>query len=363
MPRRTSRRRFNVFSLAFLDVMSCGFGAVVLIFLVINHRVDDDAKEVDRDMLAESRKLDFLITAGQDNLAELRERLEGALKRVADARRQLLATNEDAERRKKDADDLQARTIAQRESVEELKTDVETREREVKRLQAAEEASAGARARQVKGEGDRQYLTGLYVGGRHILIALDASASMLDSTIVQVLRRRNMAEERQLRAPKWQRAQRTVEWLAAQMPLDGNFQIAVFNAEARFLLPTSAWHEVLHPTAINDALEALAGVVPAGGSSLASLAGLVAGMAPLPDNVFLVTDGLPTRGERPPRSPTVTGRQRVRLFTDAVRLLPKGMPVNPILLPLEGDPQASSAYWALAAATGGTYMSPSADWP
>ena len=363
MPRRTSRRRFNVFSLAFLDVMSCGFGAVVLIFLVINHRVDDDAKEVDRDMLAESRKLDFLITAGQDNLAELRERLEGALKRVADARRQLLATNEDAERRKKDADDLQARTIAQRESVEELKTDVETREREVKRLQAAEEASAGARARQVKGEGDRQYLTGLYVGGRHILIALDASASMLDSTIVQVLRRRNMAEERQLRAPKWQRAQRTVEWLAAQMPLDGNFQIAVFNAEARFLLPASAWHEVLHPTAINDALEALANVVPAGGSSLASLAGLVASMAPLPDNVFLVTDGLPTRGERPPRSPTVTGRQRVRLFTDAVRLLPKGMPVNPILLPLEGDPQASSAYWALAAATGGTYMSPSADWP
>ena len=257
MPRRTSRRRFNVFSLAFLDVMSCGFGAVVLIFLVINHRVDDDAKEVDRDMLAESRKLDFLITAGQDNLAELRERLEGALKRVADARRQLLATTEDAERRKKDADDLQARTIAQRESVEELKTDVETREREVKRLQAAEEASAGARARQVKGEGDRQYLTGLYVGGRHILIALDASASMLDSTIVQVLRRRNMPEERQLRAPKWQRAQRTVEWLAAQMPLDGNFQIAVFNAEARFLLPTSAWHEVLHPTAINDALESV----------------------------------------------------------------------------------------------------------
>ena len=363
MLRRTSRRRFNVFSLAFLDVMSCGFGAVVLIFLVINHRIDDDAKEVDRDVLAESRKLDFLIASGQENLAELRERLEDALKRVSDARRELLATTEDAERRKKDAEELEARTIAQRESIEELKTDVETREREVKRLQAAEEASSGARARQVKGEGDRQYLTGLYVGGRHILIALDSSASMLDSTIVQVLRRRNMAEERQLRAPKWQRAQRTVEWLAAQMPLDGNFQIAVFNAEARFLLPDSAWHEVLHPTAINDALEELAGVVPSGGSSLASLAGLVAGMSPRPDNLFLITDGLPTLGENAPRGPTVTGRQRVRLFTDAVKLLPKDMPLNPILLPLEGDPQASSAYWALAVATGGTYMSPSEDWP
>ena len=28
-----ARRRLSVFSLAFLDVMSCGFGAVVLIFL------------------------------------------------------------------------------------------------------------------------------------------------------------------------------------------------------------------------------------------------------------------------------------------------------------------------------------------
>ena len=363
MPRRASRRRFNVFSLAFLDVMSCGFGAVVLIFLVINHRVDDDAREVDRELLAESRKLDYLITTGQTNLAELRERLEDARKRVAEARRRLATTTEDAERRKQDADELEARTIAERESIEALKADIESREREVKRLQAEEEASQGARAREVKGEGDRQYLTGLFVGGRHILIALDASASMLDSTIVQVLRRRNMPQERQLNAPKWQRAKRTVEWLAAQMPLDSNFQIALFNVEARHLLPESAWHEVLHPTALNDALEALATEVPSGGSNLAGLARLVADMSPLPDNVFLITDGLPTRSERDPRSATISGRQRMRLFTDAVRLLPRDVPVNPILLPLEGDPQASSAYWALARATGGTYMSPSEDWP
>mgnify|MGYP000709420286 CR=1 FL=1 len=30
-----ARRQTNVFSLSFLDVMSCGFGAVVLIFLII----------------------------------------------------------------------------------------------------------------------------------------------------------------------------------------------------------------------------------------------------------------------------------------------------------------------------------------
>ena len=33
----TRRREFNVFSLSFLDIMSCGFGAVILIFVIINH--------------------------------------------------------------------------------------------------------------------------------------------------------------------------------------------------------------------------------------------------------------------------------------------------------------------------------------
>ncbi|MEM7469612.1 MAG: VWA domain-containing protein, partial [Pseudomonadota bacterium] len=34
------RRGFSAFSLAFLDIMSCGFGAVVLLFLIIKHHAD-----------------------------------------------------------------------------------------------------------------------------------------------------------------------------------------------------------------------------------------------------------------------------------------------------------------------------------
>ena len=363
MAKRTRKRRFNVFSLSFLDVMSCGFGAVVLIFLIINHRIDDDTKVVDRDLLSESRQLDFLIATGQKNLADLQQQVEDKRKRVAEARRRLLVVTEDRDRRKEQADELEARTIAQRESIEELKADVDSREREVQRLQAEEEANEGRRIREIKGEGDRQYLTGLFVGGSHVLIALDASASMLDSTIVQIVRRRNMARERQLSAPKWQRAQRTVEWLAAQIPLDSNFQIALFNTETRFLLPAGRWHQATDPTALDDALTELATVVPAGGTSFEHLAIAIADMKPPPDNVFLVTDGLPTRSTRPPRRATITGRERMRLFTDSVKKLPGNVPITPLLLPLEGAPPASSAYWALARATGGTYMSPSEDWP
>ncbi|NNM01135.1 MAG: hypothetical protein HKO62_10325 [Gammaproteobacteria bacterium] len=35
-----NRRKLSPFSLSFLDIMSCGFGAVVLLFLIIKHQAD-----------------------------------------------------------------------------------------------------------------------------------------------------------------------------------------------------------------------------------------------------------------------------------------------------------------------------------
>ena len=237
------RRRFNVFSLSFLDVMSCGFGAVVLIFLIIEHSTDDDVRAVSRDLLAEIRLLDYEIDTGRPNLVELQERIEELKRQIDEAHRARLAITEDVERKRDELDELEAVTIARRESLEELQTDVETRDEEVARLKAIEEENAGRSAIFVEGEGDRQYLTGLFVGGSHILIALDASASMLDASIVNVIRRRNMPRERQLQAPKWQRAVRTVEWLAAQIPIDSQFQIFRFNTAVESALPSKAWHE------------------------------------------------------------------------------------------------------------------------
>jgi len=360
-PRRRERR-FNVFSLSFLDVMSCGFGAVVLVFLIINHRIDDTTKQVDPDLQSESRTLDFQITEGEQNLVELQERLQDTKKRVADARRKLIALVEDKDARLEELDELDARTSAERESIEELQSDVDTREQDVKRLQE-EEALGGTRTLEIKGEGDRQYLTGLFVGGTHVLIALDTSASMLDKTIVQVIRRRNMPQERQLAAPKWQRAQATVKWLAAQIPFDSNLQILTYADEPSFLLPSDSWYPATDVAALHEALDDLAERVPTGGTNLEGLFEAMREMRPLPDNVFLVTDGLPTRGNREPRRATISGRDRGRLLVEAVDALPRGVPINVVMFPMEGDPQAASQYWLLALGTGGTYMSPSEDWP
>ena len=357
------KRRFNAFSLSFLDVMSCGFGAVVLIFLIIEHSTDDDVRSVSRDLLAEIRLLDYEIETGRPNLTELQERIEELKRQIDEARRARASTIEDAERKRDELDALEAATIAQRESIEELKADVDTREEEVDRLRAIEEENAGRSAIFVEGEGDRQYLTGLFVGGAHVLIAVDASASMLDDTLVNVIRRRNMSVERQLQSPKWRRTVRTVEWLAAQVPIDSQFQIVRFNATAESVLPEDGWHAAMDANVMADAIEALGETPPSGGTSLENLFVAIGRMQPPPDNVFLIIDSLPTQGASAPRRATVTGRQRMSHYGDALKVLPASVPFNVIMFPMEGDPLGPAAYWSLAQNTGGVYMSPSEDWP
>ena len=87
------------------------------------------------------------------------------------------------------------------------------------------------------------------------------------------------------------------------------------------------------------------------------------GFAEKPDNLFLLTDGLPTQGKRPPGSVMVSGEQRRRNFLSAVQKLPEGIPANTILFPMEGDPEAAALFWQFAMVTRGSFMAPSRDWP
>lgn len=139
-----ARRRMNVFSLAFLDVMSCGFGAVILIFLIINHDIEDSVKVVNKDLLSEIRLLDYQVQNGERDLVELKERIDDLLQRVDDSDRKLVSTTLDLELTREDFNELDATSLAQLESLNELKSDVDSREVELKRLKALNEANEGA---------------------------------------------------------------------------------------------------------------------------------------------------------------------------------------------------------------------------
>ncbi len=362
MPRR---RRLSVFSLSFLDVMSCGFGAVVLVFLIINHDTQKDQQVNNNELLAEIRMLDYQVQQGEKDMFELIETLDSVDARVDETDAQLASTENTLEDELASLDELKDISIAQTESLRELSADIESREEEVRRLEALKAANDGAQVRAFEGQGDRQYLTGMKVGGRNIVIAIDTSASMLDDTIVNVLRRRNMDDARKRAAPKWQRAVRTVDWLAAQLPLDAEFQIFAFAEETVSMVPDSDddWVPMGDGQLLNASVAQIRDQIPNGGSSLVKLILKIRELSPIPDNVYLITDGLPTQGESPPRGATVSGSRRLDLFGNAIDRLPKQIPVNVIMFPMEGDPMASAAYWNVARVTGGAFISPSWDWP
>ena len=349
--------------MSFLDVMSCGLGAVVLMFFILNHESIEAFTEDNEILLAEMRRLDFLSQETDLNLDELQETIEEIERKLFETRHSEAEVREQVE---EETEILEARLAGltdEETRVETLATQVEAQEAQVEAMQAEGEDGGGASLRELEGEGSRQYLSGMRMDGNHIVVAIDASASMLDESLVNAIRRRNLPAEQRRTSHKWLRTLRTANWIAASLPLASQFELVVFNEKARAVLGHTTWR----PSATGDHLErafnALDEIAPEGGTNLAALIDLIGTLSPTPDRVFLVTDGLPTIGRRTPRGNTISARDRLRLFFDAASLITPGVVFNVILLPLEGDNAAAGAYWELARSTGGSFLSPSADWP
>ena len=97
------------------------------------------------------------------------------------------------------------------------------------------------------------------MGGSHVLILVDASTSMLDRTIVNVIRRRNMPPDQQRKSPKWQQAVNTVDWLTTQIKPGTNVQIIAFTDKAITLTPNTdgKWITLTDGSELDAAMTAL----------------------------------------------------------------------------------------------------------
>jgi hypothetical protein len=142
-------------------------------------------------------------------------------------------------------------------------------------------------------------------------------------------------------------------------------QIIGFTDKASWLIPGSEgkWVTVNDGTELDAPVKALRASYPQGPTSLAAAFNAMKMLEPKPDNVYLLTDGLPTMGEVTPTRPGVKASERLDHFQRAMRLLPVGVPINTLLFPMEGDAQAAPAFWMLAIRTNGSMMAPSEDWP
>jgi hypothetical protein len=360
------RRSVNVFSLSFLDIITCGLGAIILLFVLVNAKSAARQKSITSDFRAEVDRMEQEVLEGKKDLILARntmEETETALVRTEGLSRRII---EILEQKKIELADRQDDTLATKAHVNKLKADLKSIEEELKRLRAGAKTQddMGTRLLKFPGHGDRQYLTDLKMGGRRIFILVDASASMLDETVVGIIRRRNLSSKEKIKSAKWQQAVATVNWLTTQLPQTSQFQIYAFNETATPLIKGTrgTWLDAGNVDQLNQVADQIRSVVPEKGTSLLNAITAMGAMKPAPDNIFLLTDGLPTMGSSKPWRKRVSANKRLSLFKEAVGRLPR-VPVNIILYPMEGDPLAADAYWRLAKNTRGSFLSPSKDWP
>jgi len=361
------RRSMEIFSMSFLDCMSCGFGAVILFFMIINSHVNATTENDTSELMAETNRLEIEVLEGRKNLALTRntkQKLEVDKDRADSQIAQIIALIQELQA---ELDMYDQDTIAKIERVEKLQSDIKSLDEEVKRLLAikADQDEAGEQIREFKGDGDRQYLTGLRLGGERTLILVDRSASMLSDSVANVIIRRNKPEAEQLRARKWRQVVATVNWLTTQFSEDDLYQVYMFNNKAEPVIrgTEGVWLTAGDGQQLSESIRVLRRTVPKNGTNMHAAFAVAKSLSPRPDNIILLVDGMPTMEAETTDKTRVGANERLNIFARATRELPSGIPVNIMLFPMSGDFAAPISFWSLALTTNGSFMTVSRDWP
>ncbi|MCC3305197.1 vWA domain-containing protein [Sneathiella sp. HT1-7] len=353
------RRETEGVSLSFLDIMSCGLGAAVLILILLKLQPDQSAVDVDalkKELEVRHEKAEELqVTLEQDQLE-----LEALNSRLAS-----LAGKKDAL-----TEAINNSTSRMEEKVAEIKSVTESIVKKPP-LQKADPVQSDQ-------GGEEEYLLGLKVEGKRIAFLIDTSASMTDEKLVDIIGRKVASDAEKKQGPKWRRTIRTVKWLANRIPKKSQAKFVGFN-EKVFAIGPSSWFSGSDAAAIESVFQRMENVVPEGATNLEAVLESVNGFSDAPTDYYLVTDGLPTAGTSNfvslnpfsncnslfGKSATISGDCRLKLFQYTIRKhgIHKGRPVNVVLLPLEGDPKAAPAFWSWTFSTNGLMISPAESWP
>lgn len=349
------RKRTEGFNLAFLDIMACGLGAVILVFMLVKQNLDSAPAEIDR---------------LKEDIASLEQAQSEAVQTLSNVSAQLADETSSLQQQGQALD-------AQQAALNDQQTAAEDAEKALADLKSSiTEIDVPDRQDQIESEtiNEENYLLGLKVTGRKIGILVDMSASMTNEKLIDIIQTKSRSSQAKQSAAKWQRTKKVVNWLLARLPKDSEVVVVAFSENAQTLGSNSL--QPASPQTVSSITQDLDRLTPEGGTNLQK--GLQTMNQFSPDNLYVITDGLPTKGESQYRSlnpfsqcssltgnaQTISGECRVRLFQQTVSESSRqGTKVDVILLPLEGDPDAVNQYWVWAATTGGLLISPASNWP
>ncbi len=340
--------------------MSCGLGAVILMFLLVKKNSQDEIKEIVND---KSNKEIELLEKEMDNLIFENNKLKKIKMSLTKEEKDL----------KININDYESILNLQIEKEKNNKSKIKELEKKIKKNDKKEPNTIN-----VQGAGQQEYLIGLEIKGKKIAILLDSSASMTDEKLIDIIKRKTQLEKNIIKGPKWQRTLRIVKWLLVRLPSDSKVTIINFSKNSE-VLGNNTWYKN-NSKDLSLLLSEINKIVPRGATNLYSAFQSIEKLEPKPDEIFLITDGLPTKGSNSfsnqaffskcnsiiANAKKISGNCREKLFLTSIneaRNIISSIKINVVLLPLEGDPQASNNFWKLASKNGGLLFVPSKDWP
>ena len=134
---KSQKRQVSPLSLAFLDVMFCGFGAVILLFLILDHADTVAAVTVDPSIASEVSLLEEEVLEGALNLERIRNTVADVSLEVVTAEGLAREIQEQLQTFLQELAALENSSTATVESIEKLRADVQALEEELLRLQAS----------------------------------------------------------------------------------------------------------------------------------------------------------------------------------------------------------------------------------
>ena len=347
MPRK--KRQNPIFSVSFLDCICCGFGGVLLLFVLVAGRQHNAQEEQMAEIREAVGRFAFDVKSKEDKIEELTLQEQEKLDQKEDI--------ESQNTRKSVEVSEQEKTLAQlMQQLSEMEKDLDEQLAEKEALATAEVPDPVP----IPNVKRRQYLTGFQLEGNYILFLVRASGSMVGDSVEEAIAMQSKPDDEKRASKKWTRVVNSVRWLISSLPADSQFQVMLFAEETKPLIDRHSidWIARDDGDTIREALESLAKVVPKGGANLERAFLEVRGMSTVPDPIFLLTDGLPTQSDAYGSGDFVTDEDRVRFFQAAARVAAPDIPINTILYPLEGDPASPFLFWQLADQTKGALVSP-----
>ncbi|HYC69987.1 MAG TPA: hypothetical protein VEB66_02195 [Opitutaceae bacterium] len=353
---RKRRRETEIFSMSFMDCICCGFGAVLLIFILTTGRRVDFSQQDLKDLQERVRKLDIAVTQERSELDRL---ARATTVTEVDLKSLIEQNSSDKEKARVQQEQLKA-MLQQSQQLHQTLAQLQT---DIQKLPTEEEQPVP-----IPEVDRRQYLSGVKLdgeGAEYVLFIVRASGSMLGETLEDAVSRLEDPDFKKREAPKWQRVVKAIEWMIASLGPETKFHVLLFADETVPLLPSRGddWIARKDKQAVREALEKLHQVVPQGSANLERAFTAVRYLPRLPDSIVLLTDGLPTTSDSQPNNGETDDDTRIRYFRYAQRQLPARIPVSTILFPMSGDPGTAALYWELASSTRGALVSPAKTWP